>query len=184
MKPFTWPSATSFAQTIVMSENVALPIQRFRPFSTQWSPSRRAVVRRPFAESEPESGSVSPNAPITSPEAILGIHSSRCACEPAIASDPPTRPFCTPTNVLTDGSMRASSRATNPRNTAEFSNGRVSSQANDSVPRSASGFTIWCGNSARSQYPPMIGFTSRSPHSRMAAIACCSRSVSRADSYE
>ena len=71
MKPLTWPSATSFAQMIVMSENVALPIQRFWPFSTHWSPSRRAVVRRPFAESEPESGSVSPNAPITSPRGDL-----------------------------------------------------------------------------------------------------------------
>ena len=34
MKPLTWPSSTSFAQMIVMSENVALPIQRLAPFST------------------------------------------------------------------------------------------------------------------------------------------------------
>ena len=82
MKPLTWPSSTSFAQMIVMSLKVALPIQRFDPFSTQLSPSRVAVVRRPCAESEPESGSVRPNAPMTSPLASFGIHSSRCSCEP------------------------------------------------------------------------------------------------------
>ena len=72
MKPLTWPSSTSFAQMTVMSEKVALPIQRLAPFSTHESPSRFAVVRRPCAESEPDSGSVSPNAPSTSPLASFG----------------------------------------------------------------------------------------------------------------
>ena len=151
MKPLTWPSSTSFAQMIVMSENVALPIQRLAPFSTHVSPSRVAVVRRPCAESEPESGSVRPNAPTTSPLAILGIHSRRCSFEPQMLIVPLTSPFCTPTNVATDASTRASSIATNPRKTAEFSNGFVSSHANEKAPSSASGFTICIGNSARSQ---------------------------------
>ena len=151
MKPLTWPSSTSFAQMIVMSENVALPIQRLAPLSTHESPSRFAVVRRPWAESEPESGSVRPNAPSTSPRASFGIHSSRCSFEPQTLIEPVARPFCTPTKVATDASTRASSSCTNPRNTAEFSNGLVSSHAYERVPSSARGFTTCIGNSARSQ---------------------------------
>ena len=71
MKPLTWPSAASFAQMTTMSLKVALPIQRFEPLMTHSSPSRVATVRRPCAESDPESGSVRPNAPISSPDGEL-----------------------------------------------------------------------------------------------------------------
>ena len=67
MKPLTWPSSASFAHTIVTSLMEPLPIQRLAPLITQLSPSRFAAVRRPCAESEPESGSVSAKAPSSSP---------------------------------------------------------------------------------------------------------------------
>ena len=47
--PLTWSSATSRAHTMIRSAKVALPIHFFCPFSTQTSPSRRAVVVRPPA---------------------------------------------------------------------------------------------------------------------------------------
>ena len=80
--PLTWSSATSRAHTMIRSAKVALPIHFFCPFSTQTSPSRRAVVVRPPATPEPTSGSVSANAPICSIRAIGG--SQRCFC----SSDP------------------------------------------------------------------------------------------------
>ena len=80
----TWPSSSSLAQITMRSANVALPIQVFCPRSTQLSPSRRAVVVSPRAAPEPVSGSVSPNAPISSIRAIGG--SQRCFC----SSDPQT----------------------------------------------------------------------------------------------
>ena len=46
MNPLTWLSATSRAQTIEMSHQVALPIQRFSPLRIQVSPSRFAVVSK------------------------------------------------------------------------------------------------------------------------------------------
>ena len=125
-KPFTWPSSASFANTTTTSANVALPIQRFEPFSTQSSPSRRATVRSPRAESEPESGSVSPNAPSSSPVAIRGSRSSRCSLDPPTSIAPIARPDCTPTKVATEASTRAISSAAQPRYTAEFSNCRTS----------------------------------------------------------
>ncbi len=97
MNPLTWPSSALFAQTIVMSLKVAFPIQRFEPLSTQSSPERVAIVWRPWAESEPDCGSVSANAPRTSPEASFGSHSARCSAEPVTPRAPTTRPFCTPT---------------------------------------------------------------------------------------
>ena len=63
-KPLTWSSAVSRAQMTTTSANVALPIQRLAPLSTHVSPVRCAVVRRPRAVSEPDSGSVRPKPPI------------------------------------------------------------------------------------------------------------------------
>ena len=118
-----------------MSENVALPIQRFAPLSTHLSPSRVAVVRRPCAESEPDSGSVRPNAPSTSPLANFGSHSARCSVEPPTPIAPIDEAVLhADEGARREASTRASSSATKPRNTAEFSNGRVSSHG---VPRGA-----------------------------------------------
>ena len=81
-KPSTRSVSTSWAQMMIRSAKLALPIHFFCPSSTQVSPSRRAVVRRPRATSEPASGSVSPNAPISSIRAIAGSQRSFCSSEP------------------------------------------------------------------------------------------------------
>ena len=48
---------------------------------TQLSPSRRALVERPPAMSEPESGSVSEKTPLSEKSKTLGIHSACCSAE-------------------------------------------------------------------------------------------------------
>ena len=75
---------------------MALPIQRFSPFSSHCEPSKDAVVRSPAATSEPPVGSVSANAPIWSKEAMAGSHRERCDGEPQVAMLPMARPLCTP----------------------------------------------------------------------------------------
>ena len=92
---------------------VALPIQRFSPSSTQWSPSRRAVVDSAI-ESEPWSGSVSANAPIFSIVDMDGSQRAFCSSEPHIAIDCMARPACTPRNVPRLPSPRCSSMCTSP----------------------------------------------------------------------
>jgi len=82
MKPLTWLSSTSRAQTMVRSPHVELPIHFFCPLSTQVSPSRLAVVLRPREAADPTSGSVRPKEPIISIAAIFGSHSAFCASEP------------------------------------------------------------------------------------------------------
>ena len=68
-----------------------------------------------------------------------------------------------PTSVATDASTRPSSSATQPRKTAEFSNGRVSAHGIPNRCRGRrGGFTICIGNSARSQWSLTIGLTSAS----------------------
>src|SRR4028118_791027 len=62
-KVFTWSSATSRAKTTTTSAKVPLPIQRLAPSMTQPSPSRRAVVSRPRATSEPPWGPGGAKAP-------------------------------------------------------------------------------------------------------------------------
>ena len=74
----TCPSAVSRAHTITTSAMVPFPIQRFRPSSTQVSPSSRALVDRAI-ESDPCSGSVSANAATVAPRTTPGIHRSTVA---------------------------------------------------------------------------------------------------------
>ena len=74
--------STSRAHTTMRSANVPLPIHCFFPLRTQWSPSRRAVVARPPAMSEPCSGSVRAKAPIDVRSAMPGSQRSRCSGEP------------------------------------------------------------------------------------------------------
>src|SRR5829696_4458277 len=114
MKAFTCPSSTSRAQMMTRSAKVALPIQRFSPFMTQESPSRRAVVSS-ITESEPWSGSVRPQAPIFSILAIPGSHLRFCSSEPQMATVPTRHldrhePGCdlahARTPVLLDGAPR------------------------------------------------------------------------------
>ena len=75
---------------------MALPIHFFCPLRTQWSPSRRAVVLRPPATSDPPWGSVSPNAPIWSIRAMAGSQRGFCSSEPHRSMLPMARPVCTP----------------------------------------------------------------------------------------
>lgn len=75
--PLTWLSSSSRAWTTTWSAKVPLPIHFSAPFSTQVSPSRRAVARMPPATSEPPRGSVIANAPILSIAAIAGSQRSR-----------------------------------------------------------------------------------------------------------
>jgi hypothetical protein len=80
--PSTRSVSSSCAQMMTRSAKLPLPIHFFWPLSTHESPSRRAVVRRPRATSEPESGSVRPKAPISSIRAIAGSQRSFCSSEP------------------------------------------------------------------------------------------------------
>lgn len=77
------------------SANVAFPIHRFAPSRIHTSPSRRAVVRRPPATSEPPCGSVKPKAPIFSKRLIAGSHRRFCSSEPQVRMVPMARPVCT-----------------------------------------------------------------------------------------
>ena len=78
------------------------------PLSTQWSPSRTAVVRVPAA-SLPALGSVSAQAPSFSPRANGVSHRDFCASEPNMKMCAGPRPLCAATDSATDGSTRASS---------------------------------------------------------------------------
>ena len=88
--------SASRAQVTTWSANVPLPIQRLAPSRTQPSPSRRAIVRRPAATSEPPVGSVSANAPIVSSRPIAGSQRARCSALPQRAMLPIASPECTP----------------------------------------------------------------------------------------
>ena len=107
-------SSPAFAQTTATSATDPLVIHILAPSSTQ-SPgaSRRAIVRMELG-SEPESGSVNPKQPISSPAAIPGNHCCFCSSEPKawmgnMASDP-----CTDTKLRTPESPASSSRHARP----------------------------------------------------------------------
>jgi hypothetical protein len=88
-----------------------------------------------------------------------------------------------PTRVARLASMRPSSRATQPRKTAEFSNGCVSAHGIPNSPRSARPLTTLIGkNSARAQWSLTIGLTSDSIHARSRISTSFSRSASLASS--
>ena len=72
-----WTPSSVFAQTTATSAIEPEVIHIFEPLRIQSSPSRFAVVRIDPG-SEPESGSVSPKQPISSPAAMPG--SQRCFC--------------------------------------------------------------------------------------------------------
>ena len=111
MKPRIPPSVC--AQTMAMSEMVPLVIHIFEPLRIQSVPSCFAWVRIE-AGSEPESASVRPNDPNTSPVAIRGSHVCFCSSEPNfqignIASEP-----CTETNERMPESPASNSRQARP----------------------------------------------------------------------
>ena len=72
-----------------------LVIHRFVPSSTQWPPSRRAVVVSD-AGSEPASGSVRPKLAMVSPDAMPGSHFCLCSWVPASTRICPARPLFVP----------------------------------------------------------------------------------------
>ena len=111
MKPLM-PSSVR-AQMIATWARLPLVIHILDPLMIQSEPSRRAWVRMD-AGSEPESGSVKPKQPITSPAAIRGSHSCFCSSEPNfqignIASEP-----CTDTKLRMPESPASSSRHARP----------------------------------------------------------------------
>ena len=101
------------AQITATSATLPLVIHILVPFSTQSSPSRTARVRIEPG-SEPESGSVRPKQPISSPAAMRGSHSCFCSSEPNrqignMASEP-----CTDTKLRAPESPASSSRQASP----------------------------------------------------------------------
>ena len=86
-------------------------IHCFAPFSTQPSPSGRALVRSEPA-SEPASGSVSANAPSSSPRASGGTKRSRCSSVPNARIGSVAALVCTATVTPTPASARESSSST------------------------------------------------------------------------
>ena len=119
MNPRTRPSSVvSRAHTTATSAIPPLVIHILVPLSTQSSPSRRAVVAIEPG-SDPESCSVSPKQPISSPAAMPGSHRCFCSSEPYfqignIASEP-----CTDTKLRNPESPASSSRHASPYCTAE-----------------------------------------------------------------
>ena len=111
MKPRMPPSLR--AQTTATSAIPPLVIHILVPLSTQSDPSRRALVRIDDG-SDPESGSVSPKHPMTSPAAMRGSHSSFCSSDPKaqmgnMASEP-----CTETKLRVPVSPASSSMQASP----------------------------------------------------------------------
>ncbi len=72
---------TAATVTNPVSSVPLLVMKALLPSMTQASPSRRAVVRVAPA-SEPAPGSVSPKAPMTSPEVSRGSQVSLSSCDP------------------------------------------------------------------------------------------------------
>src|SRR2546426_320575 len=72
------------ASTPAIPPTDALVMKALLPFRTP-SPSRHSARVRRAAASEPEPGSVSPQAPSTSPEARRGRYRRFCASEPNVA---------------------------------------------------------------------------------------------------
>ncbi len=101
--------------------------------------------------SEPESGSVRPNAPMTSPEASFGSQWARCSSDPPTPSAPIASPPCTPANVVSEESTRDISRPHQPRKTALFSKCPDSAHSGPKMPSAAMPGISWNGISARAQ---------------------------------
>ena len=70
-----WRALVVFAARKYRSAWTPLVMKSLVPFSTQWSPSRRAVVRIP-ATSEPAPGSVMPTAVIVRPAVMPGMYAA------------------------------------------------------------------------------------------------------------
>ena len=83
------------------------------PLMTQSLPSRRALVRIE-AGSEPESGSVRPKHPMTSPLAIRGSHVCFCSSEPNLQMGNMTNEPWTETNDRIPESPASNSRHASP----------------------------------------------------------------------
>ncbi len=104
-----WPLLLSdTAITTIVSPDAPCVMKALLPFSTQWSPSRTAVVRI-AAASLPDPGSVSAQAASFSPRASGARYRSFCSVLPNIAMCDAPRPLCAATDSDTLGSTRASS---------------------------------------------------------------------------
>ena len=181
--PLTCPSATSRAKTASTSAAAAPPIQRLAPSSTQCSPSRRAVLASPRAMSEPWSGSVSANTPVSSNRRILGSSSAATAGSAPRFTTVRNRPDWALYMVAIEASVRASSKVRKPvysalgaAPAAAISGGSIRSSS------TRSGSTSY-GNSPRSQYSASSGrtrasrtFRRRPSTDRSASLSCWAKS--------
>ena len=174
--PPTSPSS-SRAHTTARSHTDPLPIHRLAPSSTQWSPSRRAVVSR-LTTSDPWVGSVSATAPSSSSRAIAGSQRSRCSSDPSRCTDVIASPECTALSVATDPSPRASSAHIIPS-----ASGETPAHPYPSIEAPATRVAAYPpsssrGNRAASQNSAARGTTSSSHHRRTPSRSSRSRSVS------
>ena len=112
--PPSGPSGSVRAHTTATSATDPLVIHILAPSSTQ-SPeaSRRAIVRIELG-SEPESGSVNPKQPISSPAAIPGNHRCLCSSEPKAWIGNMARDPCTDMKLRAPESPASSSRHARP----------------------------------------------------------------------
>src|SRR3970282_1182140 len=101
------------AQITARSATEPLVIHILVPLRIQSDPSRRALVRIE-AGSEPESGSVRPKQPMTSPLAIRGSQFCFCSSDPNLQMGNMTKEPCTETKDLIPESPASSSRQANP----------------------------------------------------------------------
>src|SRR5947199_10838914 len=96
------------ASTTAIPPTDALVMKALLPFRTH-SPSRHSARVRRAAASEPEPGSVSPQAPSTSPEARRGRYRRFCASEPNAATSLEHSELCAHIVMPTEGAPQKSS---------------------------------------------------------------------------
>ena len=116
MNPRT-PSSVR-AQMMAMSAIDPLVIHILEPLMIQSDPSRRALVRIEDG-SDPESASVRPKHPITSPLAICGSQVCFCSSEPNFQMGNMAREPWTDTNDRIPESPASNSREASPYAVAE-----------------------------------------------------------------
>src|SRR5436190_5433715 len=144
----------------------------FVPFSTQFPPRRTAVMRA-LPASEPEEGSVNPQAPMNSPVASLGRYFFFCASLAARKIWFEHSEVCAATMIPTEPSTRESSSmavtySTYPMPAPPSSAGKTT----PSIPSLPSSLIVESGKSPASSHFRTFGAISRSANSRTLFLSC------------
>src|SRR6266567_847413 len=148
------------------------------PFRTQFPPRRTAVMRA-LPASEPEEGSVSPQAPMNSPLASLGIYFFFSASLPARKMWFEQSDVCAATMIPTEPSTRESSSIAVTYSTYPIP--APPSSAGNTMPISPSlpsSLTVESGKSPASSHLRTCGAISRSANSRTLFFSCSCSSFS------